>query len=166
MTAELDYREVFDRFEAAADPALAEPMRRYMRDQFEFLGLKTPLRRSLQRPLIQAARRQDQVDWELVEAGWAEPAREFQYLAVDYLRAVAERLVPGDLPRLRALAQRKSWWDTIDGLVRVVGAIAGRFPPAQATVLEWSLDPDFWIRRIAIEHQLTLGRSTDTARLA
>jgi 3-methyladenine DNA glycosylase AlkD len=28
------------------------------------------------------------------------------------------------------------------------------------------LDPDFWIRRIAIEHQLTLGRSTDTARLA
>lgn len=34
-------------FEANANPDNAAPMKRYMREQFEFLGLKAPLRRSL-----------------------------------------------------------------------------------------------------------------------
>ncbi|MDR1077423.1 MAG: DNA alkylation repair protein [Propionibacteriaceae bacterium] len=162
----MDYREILAAFAAAATVERAAPMKRYMRDQFEFFGLMTPLRRSLSRPLLQAARRAETVDWEFVEACWAKAERECQYLAVDYLRAVQDRLLtPADLPRVRSLALRKSWWDTIDGLDRVVGAIALRHPEAKGTVLEWSLDSDFWLRRLAIDHQLTLGERTDTALL-
>lgn len=32
-------------FEKNANPADAAPMKKYMRDQFEFLGIKTPVRR-------------------------------------------------------------------------------------------------------------------------
>lgn len=141
-------------------------MKRYMRDQFEFLGLKTPLRVSLQRSLIKAARQSVQADWQFVEACWNKVEREYQYLAVDYLRAIQDRLTPADLPRLRSLAVRKSWWDTIDGLDNVVGSIVQRHAEAKATMLAWSLDQSFWIRRIAIDHQLTLKERTDTALLA
>jgi 3-methyladenine DNA glycosylase AlkD len=161
------YQETFAAFAAAASPADAAPMKRYMRDQFEFLGLKTPLRRSLSRGLLRAARRAEDVDWEFVEACWDQAEREYQYLAVDYLQAVMDRLLTAvDLPRVRSLVTRKSWWDTVDGLDRLVGAIALRYPEAKRTVLEWSLDGDFWIRRVAIDHQLTLGARTDTALLA
>ncbi|MDR1186746.1 MAG: DNA alkylation repair protein [Bifidobacteriaceae bacterium] len=162
----MEYHAVFEAFEAAARPEDAEPMKRYMRSQFEFLGLKTPLRRSLERAWLKAARHDQGVDWGFVEACWAREEREFQYFAVDYLQAVGDRLAPRDLPKLRSLVVRKPWWDTIDGLDRVVGGIVQGFPEAKQTVLEWSLDNDFWLRRIAIDHQLTLGSRTDTALLA
>jgi 3-methyladenine DNA glycosylase AlkD len=141
-------------------------MKRYMRDQFEFLGLKTPLRRSLSRALLKAARQSEVVDWEFVELCWAKSEREFQYLAVDYLTAVKDHLTPADIPQLRLLAVRKSWWDTIDGLDRLVGGIAGRFPQVKQTLLEWSGDDNYWLLRIAIDHQLTLAEATDAALLA
>ena len=37
---------------ALADPALAVPMRAYMRDRFPFLGIQTPVRPAALRPLI------------------------------------------------------------------------------------------------------------------
>ncbi|MCK6539366.1 MAG: DNA alkylation repair protein, partial [Anaerolineales bacterium] len=40
-------------FEKHADPARAAPMRKYMRDQFEFLGIKTPERRELQKQFFE-----------------------------------------------------------------------------------------------------------------
>jgi 3-methyladenine DNA glycosylase AlkD len=59
----------------------------------------------------------------------------------------------------------KSWWDTIDGLDRIVGAIALAFPQVNQILLQWSLDPNFWLRRIAIDHQLGRKAQTDTALL-
>ncbi|MDR1442640.1 MAG: DNA alkylation repair protein [Bifidobacteriaceae bacterium] len=162
----LDYEDTFAAFVAAACPDNAAPMKRYMRDQFEFLGIKTPVRRALERPLIKAARHSPRVDWEFVEVCWGKSEREFQYLAVDYLRATGGRLTPADLPRLRSLAERKSWWDSIDGLCPVVGLIAQRHPEARETVLAWSRDENFWIRRMAIDHQLTMRERTDTELLA
>ncbi|HEL1708593.1 TPA: DNA alkylation repair protein, partial [Streptococcus suis] len=70
-----------------------------------------------------------------------------------------------DLPRLKKLAQTKSWWDSIDGLDKLVGKIVLDNPEAKQTVLEWSLDADFWLRRIAIDHQLLQKEKTDTELL-
>ncbi|ABP89669.1 DNA alkylation repair protein [Streptococcus suis A7] len=38
-------------------------------------------------------------------------------------------------------------------------------PEAKQTILEWSLDNDFWLRRIAIDHQLLQKEKTDTKLL-
>lgn len=38
-------------------------------------------------------------------------------------------------------------------------------PEAKQTILEWSLDDDFWLRRIAIDHQLLQKEKTDTELL-
>lgn len=74
-------------------------------------------------------------------------------------------MVLADLPRLKQLAQTKSWWDSIDGLDKLVGKIVLDNPEGKQTILEWSLDDDFWLRRIAIDHQLLQKEKTDTELL-
>ncbi len=63
-------------------------------------------------------------------------------------------LTEADLPRLKQLVVTKSWWDTTDSLDRTIGKI--NFPSniVDATMLEWSSDDNFWLRRVAIDHQL------------
>ena len=49
MTAQSDYLYVKKLYEEHADPETAVPMARYMRDQFRYYGLKSPIRRELVR---------------------------------------------------------------------------------------------------------------------
>ena len=41
-------------YEQNADSAQAIPMKKYMRNQFEYLGIKTPLNKTLQKKFIHA----------------------------------------------------------------------------------------------------------------
>jgi len=151
--------DIFEIFRSSADIEKAGPMSAYMRKQFHFLGILTPRRKELSRSFFKTVKKTD-LDWDFVFKCWQQSEREFQYLAKDYLARQKENLTAVDIPRLRALAVQKSWWDTIDGLDVIVGDIALRFPKVNATVLDWSVDDNFWLRRIAIDHQL--GRKTKT----
>lgn len=150
---------------AAADPLKSEPMARYMRGRFAFLGVPASVRRPIQRPYFALARKDSRLDWGFVAQCWGLPPREFQYVACDYVHCVRELLEPEDLPRLRVLASSKQWWDSIDALCKTVGAVAVRSSEARQTVEEWASDPDFWIRRLAILHQLGQKEATDTRSL-
>ncbi|HEL1670591.1 TPA: DNA alkylation repair protein [Streptococcus suis 2651] len=147
--------ELEKRLLAVADASQAQPMKAYMKNNFDFLGVRTPDRRKVARQFFKEFKSQG-IDWEFVEACWSKPYREFQYIAIDYLVTKKKDLVLTDLPRLKKLAQTKSWWDSIDGLDKLVG---------KQTILEWSLDDDFWLRRIAIDHQLLQKEKTDTKLL-
>lgn len=153
---------------AAADSGEAAPMAKYMRDQFPFLGIPASVRQPIQRPYFAVARRDPHADWGFVAQCWALPHREFQYVACDYLFAVRGLLGVDDLPRIKALSSSKQWWDTIDSLTKTVGAIvASECEPDAAAkqVLGWARDEDFWIRRLAILHQLGQKHATDTDSL-
>ena len=52
MTPAAYYRAVKQLLEGHRDPAQAAPMKAYLRDQFEYLGIKTPLRRALLKEFI------------------------------------------------------------------------------------------------------------------
>ncbi|MFT0846301.1 DNA alkylation repair protein [Actinomycetaceae bacterium L2_0104] len=147
---------------AAANPEKAGPMAAYMRDQFPFLGIPSSARKPIQRPFFAVARKDPHADWAFVAQCWALPQREFQYVACDYLYAVRKRLGADDLPRIKSLASAKQWWDSIDALQKPVGAIAADSAPAREQMIEWSVDDDFWIRRLAITHQLGRKGATDT----
>lgn len=86
-------------------------------------------------------------------------------MALDYLQSKKNLLTPADLPKLKNLAQSKSWWDTIDHLDEIVGDLVFRFPECKMTMLAWSKDSDIWLRRLAIDHQLLRKEETDTALL-
>ncbi len=150
---------------AAANPTNAEPMANYMRGQFPFLGIPGTVRKPIERPYFAVARKDPHPDWAFVAQCWALPQREFQYVACDYLYAVRKKLTVDDLPRIKALASSKQWWDSIDALQKTVGVVATTSPQAGAIVVEWGRDNDFWIRRLAIIHQLGRKDATDTAAL-
>ena len=148
-----------------ADPVRAVQMQAYMKNRFPFLGIPKPQLKATLKPHLKAAVREGG-DWQTIDACWQAEAREYQYAALELLRAAQRQLTPADLPRLHRLITTKSWCDTIDSLDRIVGGIALRYPEINAVILKWSVDENFWLRRVAIDHQLLRKEKTDTALLA
>ncbi len=163
MTAQSDYLYVKKLYEEHADPETAVPMARYMRDQFQYYGLKSLIRRELVREFLKEKNKQD-LDWAFVDLCFQDDYRELQYVACDYLTRKAKKLQASDLGKIKKLVQTKSWWDTVDSLVKLVGKIFLKDENKQAVmknIQNWAVDPDFWVRRTAIEFQLGLKTATD-----
>ena len=145
-----------------ADATRASAMAAYMQGKFDFLGIQTPARRQAALPIMRAFTGNP---LDAARQLWALPAREYQYVAVDLLRRQNKRLVASDLPALEALVQDKSWWDTVDGLAPTIGAIVAREPQQVSRMDALIGAPDFWLRRVALLHQLDWKEKTDQARL-
>ena len=160
----MDVEELLENLKAVANPDDAVAMKAYMKNKFEFLGLKTPVRRKLAKAFFKQ-QTDSVIDWVFINESWDNPYRELQYSALDYLEIRKKLLTPSDLPRLKKLAQTKSWWDTVDFLDRLVGSIIARFPETKEIILAWSRDEDIWLRRLAIDHQLLRKEETDTELL-
>ena len=160
----MDVEELLENLKAVANPDDAGAMKAYMKNKFEFLGVKTPARRKLAKAFFKQ-QTDSVVDWNFINEAWNNLYRELQYAALDYLESRKKLLTPSDLPRLKKLAQTKSWWDTIDFLDRLVGSIIARFPETKEIILAWSCDEDIWLRRLAINHQLLRKEETDTELL-
>lgn len=160
----MNVEELIKELKAVAIPNDAVAMKAYMKNKFEFLGVKTPARRKLAKVFFKQ-HTDSVIDWNFINEAWNNPYRELQYVALDYLEIRKKLLAPSDLPRLKKLAQTKSWWDTVDFLDRLVGSIIARFPETKATILSWSCDEDIWLRRLAIDHQLLKKEETDTELL-
>ena len=143
------------------NPEQAAGMKAYMRDQFEFLGVPTPKRKECCRPYFKEAKKANKIDWDFVDACWEKPYREMQYIAVDYLNLIKNLLGPKDIPHIKKLAVTKSWWDTIDALDQLMGAILLSYPESDELMIKWSCDKNFWLRRIAIDHQLNRKEKTN-----
>ena len=156
----MDVEGLRKELKAVAIPNDAVAMKAYMKNKFEFLGVKTPARRKLAKAFFKQ-HTDSVIDWNFINEAWSNPYRELQYAALDYLESRKKPLTPSDLPRLKKLAQTKSWWDTIDFLDRLVGSIIARFPETKEIILAWSRDEDIWLRRLAIDHQLLRKEETD-----
>ena len=159
------YTEVRKRFEENADPENAVKMAKYMRNRFIFYGIPTPKRKKLYRDFLKEEKRNKIIDWGFLDQCYDDEHREFQYLVADYLSALNSLLTFEDIPAIRKFIDRKQWWDTIDSLDQVIGKIGLRDERVDALMLEWSTDEDFWVRRIAIDHQLLRKDKTNTVLL-
>lgn len=154
------------------NPQHAQAMRAYMKDHFPFLGIAAPLRRAICRPLLQELGRPDAATClALANELWAQDEREFHYLALDLLARHVRRLSHAEIPALLHLVQQKSWWDSVDGLAGIIGDILLRekkqgLPDVHALMDEALASDDFWLRRIALLHQLGWRDALDWPRLS
>lgn len=151
-----------------ANPQKAQSMADYQRGQFAFIGLSAPERRVLVKSLGWKKFPRTEL-LTLVQACWELPQREFQYVAVDLLAAHHKLLQTEDIALLLALTQQRSWWDSVDGLAGIMGDLLRRLRDTDATVIA-QMDAaiqheNFWVRRIAMLHQLGWRKATDTQRL-
>lgn len=172
MLADQFVQEIQRSLQANANPEHAPAMRAYMRDQFDFLGIKTPLRRESLAQVLTAMAKPTMSATEVLQMAeilWQLPQREYQYIAIDVLAKHKKRLRLQDIPQLLQLAQKKSWWDSVDGLAGVIGDILFlsrvNSTHAQETMDQALHDPSMWVRRIAMTHQLGWRLQTDTSRL-
>ncbi|HTR01520.1 MAG TPA: DNA alkylation repair protein [Candidatus Acidoferrum sp.] len=155
-------------FEARRDAERAKGMRAYMRDQFEFLGLPTPVRRQAAKSIdvIEPTRKQLQ---DTAHALWELPQREYRYAALDLLARWKKLLTTADIPVLIKLANRQAWWDTVDGFASIIGKILltqAKAGVAEVPLMEKALvAKSLWTRRIAMLHQLGWKQATDEQRL-
>lgn len=143
------------------------PMARYMRNQFKFLGLKTPQRKAAAKAFIKASKTVPVVEMmaEIAEL-YRRDEREYQYVAIDVAYANVKRLSFEDIETLTQYIQVKSWWDTVDTWRKVFGDFVVLHPEEKQAVFELFYQHDnFWMRRVAILLQLLEKDTLDTELL-
>jgi 3-methyladenine DNA glycosylase AlkD len=160
-------RRIAAAFEPARDPAAAKGMAQYMRDQFPFLGIATPARRTLQRDALAGWQPDRDELLRGARALWRRAEREYQYAACDVLVRDSLLLTTDDLAVIGELITTKSWWDTVDALAtNVVGRIVQRDRVHGDPVMDdWIVAKDLWLARTAILHQNRWKTETDERRL-
>jgi 3-methyladenine DNA glycosylase AlkD len=160
-------RDVMAALKPLKNAERAAGARAYMRNRFLYIGISTPERRAAVGELIRGFKPATAEELRAAAEGlWAMREREYQYVAADLLIKYQAALSLDDLPWLLELAQKKSWWDTVDCLVKVVGKVVRRSGVKGVRAMERAVrHKDFWVRRIAMLHQLGWRDACDTERL-
>ena len=161
----MDFNKLYEEMIQHKNEEQAQKMSKYMLNKFEYIGIKTSERRKIFKNFFKEYKNEEKIDWEFVNKCWENKYREFQYIAADYLKNMKDKLTIDDIPKLKQLILKKSWWDTIDNLDMTIGALALKDSNVNKILLEWSLDENIWLRRIAIDHQLLRKEKTNTELL-
>ncbi|WP_442602540.1 DNA alkylation repair protein [Paenibacillus sp. KN14-4R] len=157
-----------DVLEPYRDSDQAEPMARYMKNLFPFLGIRTPERDALTRQFVaeQGLPTMDELP-QIVRELWQLPEREYAYTALFLLGKYMKKLQPDHLDLLEELITTNSWWDTVDLLAsNAVGTILGKHPELLPMYPDrWIASSNMWLQRTAILYQLKYKTHTDEERL-
>ncbi len=151
-------------FEARANPGQAGPMAAYMRDQFPYLGIKTPQSVELQKRFYAERGLPPLADLDgILRDLWSLPQREFQYVGVGLLGRFEKTLPAGFIETMEYLIVTKSWWDTVDSIAGgALGVHFKRYPGTRdATLPGWRRSENFWLRRACILFQLGYKQETN-----
>lgn len=156
------YQIVKNRFEEHQNQQQSLAMAKYMKNQFIFYGISALQRKTIYKDTWKQAKKDGKIDWPFLKLCYEDEHREFQYLVIDYLFALQSFLCFEDIVRIEPLLRSKQWWDSIDGFDTVIGDIGLRDKRVNDVMLAWSMDENFWMRRLAIDHQLNRKAQTDT----
>lgn len=142
-------------------------MAKYMKFNFSFYGIKTPVRREIFKNFYKNYFLDKSDTIQLVNLLWEEKERELHYLAMEILYRERKKFGFEDLEFLETLIVRNSWWDSIDVLSPKVGLamVEGNELVLREITAKWIGDENIWLNRSAILLQLKRKEKTDTALL-
>ena len=148
-----------------ADPEIAAGQKAYMKNRFEFYGIKTPVRRKIQKPFLAKNNLPSEEDLEnVVKVLWNRPQREYQYFAQEFARKYVKRGGKKDIKLYEYMVTHKSWWDTVDMIAgKLMGAYFLLYPGRRKEYVDkWIASGNMWLQRSAILFQLNYKDKTDT----
>lgn len=155
--------DIYEVFYNNRNEEQAEPMAKYMKNLFPFLGLKKPERAALSKEFLKEKKNDAVIDWNFIFKSYEIPEREFQYLAISYMENIVGLFTPNDMKNIEKLLTTKSWWDSVDSINTIVGHIAMEYPEVkEGTLLRWMESDNIWLNRISIIFQLRYKEKTDT----
>ena len=155
-------------FEANADSKIALQQSAYLRDQFSFYGMKTPIRRAVQKPFLVKAYLPPKDNLEsLVRMLWNKPQREYHYFAQELVEKYIKQFEEKDIVLLEFMVLHNSWWDTIDFIApKLIKAYFKKFPNQRDSQLKkWLSSNNFWLQRSCLIFQLLEKDETDVILL-
>jgi 3-methyladenine DNA glycosylase AlkD len=162
--SDLFVQNVVEVFRQHADPANAAPMAKYLRNKFDFFGIKTPLLRELSKPLLEASNLPDMDEVpHIVNDLWSLPQRELQHFGIELIRKYSRISPAGWIEMYQSLITQKSWWDTVDGLaVWHVGEHFRKYPDQIGSYTsQWMKSGNIWLQRTCLIFQLLYRGKTD-----
>lgn len=163
-----DLKPLISSYEAYADPERAKKMRAYMKEQFDYLGLQTPVRRELTKAYHAEYAYPDPEQVEgIVEECWQLPYREYKYFAMELMVKMKGKLGHDAIFLYEDLITRESWWDTIDLIApSLVGYHFQQYPEERSEYIKkWIKSGNRWLQRSCILFQLKYKTNTDTRLL-
>ena len=156
-------------FTKNSNSKIALEQKAYMRNQFEFHGIKTPIRRKIQKVFLRKDMLPSRQEfYPLLKYLWQKPEREYQYFAQEFAQKYINVLDWIDIELYEYMIIRKSWWDTVDLIAtNLVGEYFKKFPE-QVNVYtnKWINSENIWLQRTAIIFQLKYKDQTDTQLLS
>jgi 3-methyladenine DNA glycosylase AlkD len=152
-------------FKQNANRALAIPMENYMKNKFNYFGIKTEDRRAILK--TNWDNHKDEIKknfrticWEL----FIKKEREFHQCAIDILvKEIKKKYVIEDIQLIEKFLITNSWWDSVDTIAKyVVGGYLQQFPEETFKIIErFSNSDTMWLNRTAIIFQLSYKEKTN-----
>jgi len=140
-------------------------MKAYMKNKFEYLGIKTPERRELSKPyLTKDTLPPVEQLWSITQEFWTLPEREYQYFAMGLCTKYLKFIEKDWISHYETLIINKSWWDTVDFIAAtLVGHYFKTFPYQIPLITEkWMQSGNLWLQRSCLLFQLKYKEETDT----
>ncbi|MGI9550573.1 MAG: DNA alkylation repair protein [Aurantibacter sp.] len=156
-------------FEAYADPKIAAAQKAYLRDQFLFYGIKTPVRRAMQKPFLAKEYLPPKENLEnLVRSLWNRPQREYHYFAQELVQQYKKQFEEKDISLFEFMITTNSWWDTVDFIApKLISEYFKKFPGQRDPyVKRWLASNNVWSQRSCIIFQLLSKEKMDREFLA
>ena len=152
---------------AAADPSLAPGQQAYMKSAMPFLGVRVPEARRIVRARLKGETDAAALRAAAVELWDAASHREERYAAMAILAARPLRADPANVDVIEHMVRTGQWWDYTDEVAHRMAELLDAHPAETAAILRrWSVDQDFWMRRVSIIAQLGRGTRVDRQLLA
>lgn len=157
--------DIFEVLYEKRDEENAVNMAKYMKNQFDFLGINKPELKKIEREYFKEIKNKEYIDYDFVNKCYDDNNREFQYVAIDYLINKKRYLTNEDVPFIKNLIVTKSWWDTSDSLYKLMAYLSLNDEDINEILISWSKDNNIWLRRVSIIHQLLRKEKTNTELL-
>ncbi|MFY0608322.1 MAG: DNA alkylation repair protein [Cyclobacteriaceae bacterium] len=164
-----DYLDVLTQeFALNANAEIALKQKQYMRNQFDFYGMKAGERQQIQKPFLTKEFLPPKSELsELVHTLWSKPQRDFQFFGQELVWKYIKVLEVEDLELLEYMVTHKSWWDTVDYIAnRLMGSYFKKHPneiPHQ--IDKWLDSGNIWLQRSALLFQLKYKSELNTELL-
>lgn len=152
-------------FERYQNPADAKAMAKYMKYNFQFLGITAPKRKELFKIFFNSfpIPAYDETKM-LVKELFNLPEREYHYFAVHMLIKHKRKWSPTDIVFFESLILTKSWWDSVDLISsKIISPYFIKYPNLAAAMTDsWSRSKNIWLKRVSIIYQLAYKENTNT----
>ncbi len=157
MTRDSIIQEIQELYLDASNAEEAKGMAAYMKNNFEFLGIKKPIRSEILKPyFIELKKYSSEEILCIAKELWELPEREYHYTAIELLVKAKKKWTPEYFEFFEYMLCTKSWWDSVDTIAtKLIGEyVLQHRKTLEARMREYALDENKWRRRTSIIFQL------------